>query len=101
MSADTSPVYAPLGSKYKFSAPTATRISLNAFKAAGMLTKGTHTTTSHHLARGSRGLSSSANFLVSVAVLFIFQFPAMIVLRYLRFMVVDLLSVLWYFDRFI
>src|SRR5699024_4518360 len=34
--------------------------------------------------------SSSANFLVSLAVLFIFQLPAMMVLRYLRFMAVFL-----------
>ena len=70
-------------------------------KVAGTFTAGTQMTTSHHLARGRMGRISSANFLVSVAVLFIFQLPAMIVLRYLRFMVVDLLSVLWYFDRFI
>ena len=54
--------------------------------AAGMLTTGTHTTTSHHLALGMIALSSSANFLVSLAVLFIFQLPAIMVLRYLRFM---------------
>ena len=68
-----------------------TRISLKAFRAAGMFTKGTHTTTSHHLARGSMVFSSSANFLVSLAVLFIFQLPAIMVLRYLRFMTVFLL----------
>ena len=39
-------------------------------------------------------LMSSANFLVSVAVMFIFQLPAMTVLRYLRFMFFCLLYVL-------
>ena len=62
------------------------RRSLKAFRAVGMLTKGTHTTTSHHLARGMIALMSSANFLVSLAVMFIFQLPAIMVLRYLRFM---------------
>jgi len=57
--------------------------------AVGMLTAGTHTTTSHHLALGMMALSSSANFFVSEAVLFIFQLPAMMVLRYLRFMLIS------------
>ena len=61
---------------------------LKALMAAEMLTAGTHTTTSHHLALGRIAFSSSANFLVSVAVLFIFQLPAMMVLRYLRFIVI-------------
>ena len=39
----------------------------------------TQSTTSHHLGRPSRGLSSSAKALVSDRVLFIFQFPAIIV----------------------
>ena len=64
-----------------------TRMSLKALMAAEMLTAGTHTTTSHHLALGRIAFSSSANFLVSVAVLFIFQLPAMMVLRYLRFII--------------
>ena len=40
-----------------------------------------------HLAFGSEALKLSANFLASDAVWFIFQFPAMMVLRYLRFMI--------------
>lgn len=61
---------------------------MKAFRAAGIFTKGTHTTTSHHLARGMMALMSSANFLVSLAVMFIFQLPAMMVLRYLRFIAI-------------
>ena len=53
-----------------------------------MFTEGTHTTMSHHLALGSSAFSSSANFFVSLAVLFIFQLPAMMVLRYLRFITI-------------
>ena len=41
------------------------------------------------LALGMMALSSSANFFVSEAVLFIFQLPAMMVLRYLRFMLIS------------
>ena len=44
-----------------------------------MLQAGTQMTVSHHLARGITRLSSSANFFVSVAVMFIFQFPAITV----------------------
>jgi len=88
MSAETSPVNAPDFSKYRFSAPTATRLSLNARTAAGTSTNGTHSTTSHHLVLGSSALNSSANALVSEGVLFIFQLPAMMVLRYLRFIIV-------------
>ena len=51
-----------------------------------MLQAGTQISVSHHLARGMIFLISSANFLVSVAVMFIFQLPAITVLRYLRFM---------------
>ena len=58
---------------------------MKALMAVEMFTAGTHTTTSHHLALGSRAFSSSANFFVSLAVLFIFQLPAIMVLRYLRF----------------
>ena len=50
-----------------------------------MLQAGTQISVSHHLARGMIFFMSSANFLVSVAVMFIFQLPAMTVLRYLRF----------------
>ena len=49
---------------------------------------GTQITVSHHLALGRIFLMSSANFLVSVAVMFIFQLPAMTVLRYLRFIAI-------------
>ena len=59
----------------------ATRVSLKAFRAAGILTKGTQSSTSHHLALGMTAFSSSAKARVSVAVLFIFQLPAIIVLR--------------------
>ena len=62
-----------------------TRVSLNRRTAPGMFTPGTHSTTSHHLWRPSWGLMASANALASVRVLFIFQLPAMMVLRYLRF----------------
>ena len=51
-----------------------------------MLQAGTQSRVSHHLARGMILRISSANFLVSEAVMFIFQLPAMTVLRYLRFM---------------
>ena len=61
------------------------RRSLKALEAAEMLQAGTQISVSHHLARGRIFLISSANFLVSVAVMFIFQLPAMTVLRYLRF----------------
>ena len=60
---------------------------MKALAAVWMLQAGTQISVSHHLARGMIFFSSSANFFVSVAVMFIFQLPAMTVLRYLRFMV--------------
>src|SRR5699024_4416198 len=50
-------------------------------------------TTSHHLCLPSLGLMASAKALVSVRVLFIFQLPAMIVLRYFRFILGNFLSI--------
>ena len=93
MLAEISPVYAPFSSKYTFSAPTEMRRSLNAFTATEMLQAGTQIRVSHHLARGMIFFSSSANFLVSVAVMFIFQLPAITVLRYLRF-ILSIISLL-------
>ncbi len=55
--------------------------SLKRRTALGCSHSGTHSTTSHHLPRGMMGLSSSAKALVSDRVLFIFQLPAMMVLR--------------------
>jgi hypothetical protein len=60
--------------------------SLKALDAVEMLQEGTQISVSHHLARGMIFFISSANFLVSDAVMFIFQLPAMMVLRYLQFM---------------
>ena len=64
------------------------RRSLKALMAVEMLQAGTQISVSHHLTRGMIFFISSANFLVSVAVMFIFQLPAMTVLRYLRFMII-------------
>ena len=53
--------------------------------AAGMSTNGTQTTTSHHFCLPVRFLTSSIKALPSAGVLFIFQLPAIIVLRYFLF----------------
>ena len=66
---------------------------MKALAATEILQAGTQIRVSHHLARGMILRISSANFFVSVAVMFIFQFPAMTVLRYLRFMIVILLYI--------
>ena len=55
--------------------------SLNRRTAVVMFTAGTHRTTLHHLPLGMMGLSSSAKAFIWDRVLFIFQLPAMIVLR--------------------
>ncbi len=72
----------------QFSAPMPTRVSRMARTAAGMHTAGTHSATSHHRPLGRMALNSVMNSFVSVGVLFIFQLPAMMVLRYFLFMVV-------------
>ena len=50
-----------------------------------MQTAGTQNTTSHQRPLGSRVLKVVMNSLVSLGVLFIFQLPAMTVLRYFLF----------------
>ena len=55
--------------------------------AAGMQTAGTHSATSHQRPLGMMALNSVINALVSVGVLFIFQLPAITVLRYFLFIV--------------
>ena len=64
-----------------------TRVSRIARTAAGMQTAGTHSATSHQRPLGMMVLNSVMNALVSVGVLFIFQLPAMTVLRYFLFMI--------------
>ena len=81
MFAASSPVKAPLASKCMVSAPTATFVPLKAFWAAVMFSAGMQSTTSLRTPAGSRPRSSVAKATVSDAVLFIFQLPAMMVLR--------------------
>ena len=63
------------------------RVSRMVRTAAGMQTAGTHSATSHQRPRGMMVLNSVMKAFVSVGVLFIFQLPAMTVLRYFLFMV--------------
>ena len=62
-------------------------VSRIARTAAGMHTAGTHSATSHQRPLGMMVLNSVMNSFVSDGVLFIFQLPAITVLRYFRFMV--------------
>ena len=86
-----SPVYAPEALALQFSAPMPTRVSRMARTAAGMQTAGTHSATSHQRPLGIMAFSLAMNSLVSEGVLFIFQLPAMTVLRYFLFIVEILL----------
>src|SRR5699024_11114745 len=92
ISAEISPVNAPDFSKCMFSAPIAILEPLAALTAAWISVNGTHSTISHHLVLDRSGFISSMRALASLGVLFIFQLPAMIVLRYLRFIVLIPLS---------
>ena len=75
ISAEISPVKAPLFAQWQFSAPIFTFVPFVASSAAAMSTYGTHATTSQpaSLTRGVMALSSSV---ASAGVLFIFQLPA-------------------------
>ena len=75
----------------QFSAPMPTRVSRMARTAAGMHTAGTHRATSHQRPLGRIAFSWVINSLVSEGVLFIFQLPAITVLRYFLFMIPFLL----------
>ena len=82
-----SPVKAPFGASCMVSAPTRILVPRMAFWAVLIFRAGRHTTISQSAFLGRRGAISSAKATVSVAVLFIFQLPAMIVLRYFLFIV--------------
>ena len=62
------------------------RLSRMARAIAGMIGNGTQRTVSQVLSLGMAARSSSTKGLASVGSLFIFQFPAMIALRYFLFM---------------
>ena len=63
------------------SAPTAMRVPFRAFWAVVMFSAGIHSTTSLRMFSGILPRISAAKATVSEAVLCIFQFPAMMVLR--------------------
>ena len=74
-----SPVYAPLSSKYIFSAPISMLLPFAASIAGIMLIAGTQNTTSASSV-ATKGFNSLINATASLGVLFIFQFPAIIFL---------------------
>src|SRR5579884_1915464 len=84
--AETSPVNAPLLSKWTFCAPSRIDEPANACETAGIVTNGGATRTSRSaaraaLSRSSCALSAAINVLPSSGVRFIFQFPAKSFLR--------------------
>ena len=87
MSALISPVKAPDFSKWTFSAPTWMLVPLVISTAVTRSVKGTQMTTSQP-ASLTAGISSLMRALASVAVLFIFQLPAMMALRFCLSMVI-------------
>ena len=64
-----------------FWAPTSTRQPFTALTAAGSRGYGGHSTTSQVRVLGSMGLSSSTKPFTWEGTMFIFQFPAIMVLR--------------------
>ena len=76
MSAEISPVKAPLFSQCMFCAPTLMLLPLAAAATATRSTNGTQTTTSHW-ASATLDLSASTSSAPSQGSLFIFQLPAM------------------------
>ena len=83
--AETSPVYAPFSNLDTSSPPAATLQSLPALIMAGIITAGVHSTISQVRVLGRLALSSSMKGLISEASMFIFQLPAITVLRYFLF----------------
>ena len=77
----------PEGDHYRTRMTHTLEVSRIARTAAGMQTAGTHSATSHQRPLGMMVLNSVMNSFVSDGVLFIFQLPAITVLRYFRFMV--------------
>src|ERR1700730_11883920 len=76
IAADTSPVNAPSLAQNIFCAPIATRVSSAAATALGRLGKGGQITISQCSERSTKGWNFSKKALVSAAVLYIFQLPA-------------------------
>ena len=74
---EISPVYAPLSSKYIFSAPTWILVPFTASATGIMSIAGTQNTTSTS-SLATNGFNSSTKATASLGVLFIFQFPATI-----------------------
>ena len=77
MFGEISPVYAPLSSKYIFSAPTWMLVPFAASTTGTMSIAGTQNTTSTS-SFATNGFSSSTRATASLGVLFIFQLPAII-----------------------
>ena len=77
IAAEISPVYAPLSSKYIFSAPTATFVPLTASTTGTMSIAGTQYTTST-ASFLTKSFNSFTKATASLGVLFIFQLPAII-----------------------
>ena len=81
ISAEISPVKAPLASKWTFCAPILTQVPFAASTAGMRSTAGTQRTTSHpFLPAVSSAVFATAAF-ASEGVMFIFQLPAMMTLR--------------------
>ena len=83
--AETSPVYAPFSYLLTSWPPAATLQSLPALTIAGIITAGVHSTISQVRVLGRFSFSSSIKGLISEASMFIFQLPAITVLRYFLF----------------
>ena len=87
--AETSPVYAPLSNLLTSCPPAATLASLPALTMVGIITAGVQRTTSQALGAGMAARSSSMKGLISEASMFIFQLPAITVLRYFLFICIS------------
>ena len=83
--ADTSPVYAPFSYLLTSWPPAAILQSLPALTMAGIITAGVQSTISQVRVLGRFSFSSSMKGLISEATMFIFQLPAITVLRYFLF----------------
>src|SRR6266446_6936366 len=76
IAAETSPVNAPSLAQNMFCAPTAMRVPCAEATAAGRLGKGGQITISQCSERSTKGRNLSKKLVVSAAVLYIFQLPA-------------------------
>ena len=91
ISAEISPVKAPLFAQWQFSAPTCMLVPSHRESAVSRLVYGTHRTTSQ-AASFTIGASSVISFFAALRSLFIFQLPATTALRSCLFIFKNILS---------